>query len=111
MTDNLSSGPSEAAVEAAAARHTRSWDHLLPDELTAATESAKRHPVAAILAAAHDPSLGLDRSVRLGDVTAWMSLRSACQSVGVPGGEAAQNALAQAAAAMAREFGGVTDAE
>jgi hypothetical protein len=66
------SRPSEAALRAAACKHTDEWDHLTPRELERATIQAMGHPVLAILTAAHDPALGLDRSVRLGDIVEWL---------------------------------------
>lgn len=87
----ITGGPSEAAVEAA----------IRPFAVDRVTQSY----VAAALAAAHDPALGLDRSVRLGDVVEWIQQHSAA------GSAAQQRAVTSLANRIAREFGEAAQGE
>jgi hypothetical protein len=57
------SGPSEQAVETGALAVVAMWDDPTQDIFVMAREE-----VACALAAAHDPALGEDASVRLGDI-------------------------------------------
>lgn len=61
------SGPSDEAVRAAARAHFTALHFREPSHLEVAT-----HGFPEALAAAHDPALGLDRSVCLRDVVEWL---------------------------------------
>jgi hypothetical protein len=84
-------GPSEAAVEAGSWAETMEHGRLGYDAARA------------VLAAAHDPALGLDRSVRLGDVVEWLRRHA-------PPGTVAGDWFDKLAESCAREFGGPTHA-
>lgn len=78
MTDNtrervqaVKGGPSEAAKEAAGGAWGRTvYENELLTQRSESYLAADALMVA--LDAAHDPALGLDRSVRLGDVVEWL---------------------------------------
>lgn len=104
-------GPSEAAVNVAAARCGR-WTSHQRDPENGPFDGDERDYLwglaTAMLAGAHDPELGLDRSVRLGDVVEWLWAEARR-----PVHQAARldHVIGALAVAIAREFGATTHAE
>ena len=97
MTDvqPVKGGPSEAALsDVRVALHD-----MLPD-------GCSLDVAAAALDAAHDPALGLDRSVRLGDVVAFLEQNAALSLT-----DEARHFNSILARAIEREFGASTHAE